>query len=365
MIGEYFEENSSEGIPVSLEFASGFLSIHSKANAKYIRKQWELNKIYDHSLLDEKLIVRYGEKFPFEVLILTELESINVLRGKLPEPKKDNIKDHFKKGGFQGLIYSGLILLILICLSYFFFIPWAKQKVLKEIPMETEVRIGNQIFNGMSSDLKIDTTKSILLNKFYKKLNFPSDYPVKLYVVEEEVINAFALPGGNIVIYAGLLNKLNAYEQLAALIGHELTHVNNRHSLKTITDQISTSISLSMIFGDLSGLEGFVLDQVQSLNQLSYSRSLEEESDLTALKLMYQNGINQDGMLGLLEILKENEGSEIALGFLNSHPLTEERVQYVNDNLLNTEGGNDQLLEHFFNQLLNSKEGASSNLSVP
>jgi len=147
-------------------------------------------------------------------------------------------------------------------------------------------------------------------------------------VVDSDIVNAFALPDGNIVIYTGLLNRMENYEELAGLIGHEATHVNQRHSLKMLCKNLAGYIFISTLLNDVNGIMAVIVDNAHNLNILSYSRNYEREADREGTDLMIQNSINPYGMIKLFERLEEDSKLTIP-ELISSHPITDERIQYI------------------------------------
>src|SRR6185436_227356 len=117
-------------------------------------------------------------------------------------------------------------------------------------------------------------------------LKVDDTYPIRLHVVESDDINAFAMPGGKIFINTGILEKMDSYEELVALLGHEITHVTGRHSLKSICSNAAGSIVLSMMFGGMGGMASGLVSQINEFKNLDYSRDLETEADTEGLQLM-------------------------------------------------------------------------------
>jgi predicted Zn-dependent protease len=225
--------------------------------------------------------------------------------------------------GFFAII--GLII-------YLFFrsvVPWMGEKAAESFPKEYEIQLGEEMFAGMKSSLKIDTAKSAQLQAFYNELGFKVDYPVQLYWVDEPVVNAFAIPGGNVVVYRGIVEKMQRAEELAALLAHEVSHIAFKHSLKGIFRKASNSLWWMIITGGDAGIVGALANQADMLQGLSYGRELESEADKNGVVMMFSSGIDTRGMLDLVNILKREEGDKQAVNFLSTHPIPEIRIQQV------------------------------------
>jgi predicted Zn-dependent protease len=173
----------------------------------------------------------------------------------------------------------------------------------------------------------VDSTGTIELQDFADQLNLSRTYPIRVTLVKSDIVNAYALPGGNIVVYSGILKKIKTPEELAALLSHESTHVNERHSLKSLLRSAANGLIVSILLSDASGITGTLVSNAQTLNGLSYSRSLEKEADQKGMELLLANGVDLEGMRDLMRTLEAEGDVPGSISFLSSHPLTKERIQ--------------------------------------
>ena len=217
----------------------------------------------------------------------------------------------------------------LFLLAYLFLIPWIAVKAAEHFPKEYEISMGKELKDQYLANEKIDSVKTRLLKEYTDQLNFASDYPLEFTVVTSETVNAFALPGGQIVVYSGILKKMKRHEELVALLAHEASHVQFRHSTRSLFRQLSGVLFISFLFGDSGDIAGVVAQQAEQLNNLSYSRDLETEADKEGFKIMQINGFDTQGMPDLLKHISEGNENEDIPGFLSSHPLPEERIKEV------------------------------------
>ncbi len=149
------------------------------------------------------------------------------------------------------------------------------------------------------------------------------DYSVR--VAATDVTNAFALPGGKIVVTTGLIRIVETPEQLAGILAHEIAHVRRRHGLKSIVQSVGTSLLLRAFFGDTSELGEFVIAQARNLEKLRYSRSMESEADRDGFALMQKAGLNPEAMLQFFNRLQSQQQSSIEL--FSTHPVTSRRIE--------------------------------------
>jgi predicted Zn-dependent protease len=160
--------------------------------------------------------------------------------------------------------------------------------------------------------------------------------PYNFQVVNANYVNAYAFPGGSIACTRGILLSLDNEAELAALLGHELGHVNARHT----AEQMSKGMLTQAVVGGLAaeaGTQGAFYGHVASqLGQVSagallasYSRDNERQADALGMEYMVQSGYSAEGMVGLMDMLNsmgKHRPSAIELMFA-THPMSQERYQ--------------------------------------
>jgi len=292
---------------------------------------WDVSKIQLVTYKEDHLILRYGHKDPFEYLELNQSEDIESLRSKVAASSLFSQKSNLKSNTSLLGIFSILIgFVLLLGFSYFYALPSLNQWAANRTPKEWEIKMGDSAIQQFLANEQEDVNKSNILNQFFDSLNISSIYPIKLYVVNDSIINAFAMPGGHIVVYKGILDRMCSYQELVGLLGHELAHIEKQHSLKTIYQTVSSYLMISLIFGDLTGIAAIFVEQANNIKNLSYSRSFELESDQEGLRLMLERNINPQGLLDLFNILKSTHtDNQLQSSFFSTHPLTEERIQII------------------------------------
>lgn len=147
-------------------------------------------------------------------------------------------------------------------------------------------------------------------------------------IIDKDEANAFALPGGRMVVYTGLLRRATAVDQLAGVIGHEIAHVARRHGLRSMIDQAGTMLVVSAVVGDVGGLAG-VLTQGATVALLSaHSRDHERDADAEGARLLAAAGLDPHGLIAFFRLLQAMPGSEspTALAWVSSHPQHGERI---------------------------------------
>ncbi len=169
---------------------------------------------------------------------------------------------------------------------------------------------------------------------FYDSKLFPFQGPI--WVVDLEMQNAFALPGGRIVLTRGFIEKIQSPAELYGVLAHEIQHVQQRHIMKGLIRSSLLTFMWQFALGDFSGL--IVLDPttISKLVSLKYSRAMESEADEKGIEFLNQKGITAVGMADFFRRMQETAGSkkmpklaQQALDFVSTHPGTEDRIQSI------------------------------------
>lgn len=234
-------------------------------------------------------------------------------------------KQLFSSAGAK-LALAGGILLTLFLAAYLWLFPWLGEKAAMSFSKEEEINLGEQMYQSMTPGFTTDEHKTALLNEFYKQLQFKVDYPIQITVVKAPEMNAFAIPGGHIVVYDAILQKMKTPEELAALLAHESSHVALRHSLRNVFRSLARKSFLMFLFGGDSGMLTVAINHADELKGLEYSRSLETEADNRGLQLMFKSKINTQGMLQLMQMLQQESKGPDVPALLSTHPVFDARI---------------------------------------
>jgi beta-barrel assembly-enhancing protease len=149
-------------------------------------------------------------------------------------------------------------------------------------------------------------------------------YRFDVTVVKSDVVNAFALPGGYVVVFTGLMKKAERPEEVAGVLSHELNHVLQRHGLERIVKQLGFIAMASIIVGNQQGLGQMMKQLGVELMTLKFGRAQETEADLTGLQLLYRAKIDPSGMITFFERLAEKDEDRVEL--LSTHPMSSARA---------------------------------------
>ncbi len=213
----------------------------------------------------------------------------------------------------------------------FTFIPWVPDEIDLEFPVDKEIELGEMI---MESTLKkqgfhplenhlVDSAIWVIYKRLEDSLGL-SHFDYRIVVVDNPSVNAFAMPGGNIVVLSGLVAFSESPEEVAAVIAHEMGHVELRH----VTKRLVKELGLAVLFGVLTGTDGVVLSEMSRMLTSSYfDRRQEDEADEFALDLVYRCGINPKALGTLFRRMKSEYGSAEMFEIISTHPATSSRIK--------------------------------------
>jgi predicted Zn-dependent protease len=154
----------------------------------------------------------------------------------------------------------------------------------------------------------------------------------EVQVFDSKQVNAFALPGGKIGVYTGLLKVTKNQDQLAAVIGHEVSHVLAGHSAARVSNEMATQLGVAVV-SSATGLSGDMIGMgANLLLLLPYSRGDESEADVLGQQLMARAGFNPAEASKLWENMAREAG-ESPPEFASTHPSPSTRIADLNNNL--------------------------------
>jgi predicted Zn-dependent protease len=197
------------------------------------------------------------------------------------------------------------------------------------LSIEKEERLGDAyvdliLVNPMFSELeneRIDSAVSVIGDRLEAGLKH-SEYSYNFVVFDSKMINAFTVPGGNILISSGLIGFCDSPEELAAVMAHEMAHVEERHVVSRLIKELGLDILTSgdqFVLGEVTGL----------LTSTSFDRKQEEEADRFAAELLERSYIEPRTLATLFRKLEEETDKELIEHFeiISTHPNFSSRIR--------------------------------------
>jgi predicted Zn-dependent protease len=161
----------------------------------------------------------------------------------------------------------------------------------------------------------------------------PQPYEYRFFVVDDSQLNAFAVPGGSIYFFSGLLERAKSTSEIAGVLGHEIIHIKGRHMARSSGPDAASVLGLLamvLLARSSAGAQaaGVVGQGIAATRQIAYGRQLELEADTLGARYMATAGFDPQGALAFLKTLDEDRAlNPINIpAYLMTHPVTQERV---------------------------------------
>lgn len=315
--GVFFESSS---INYHIEFANLSISVGGASNRFIFFSDSTINSISvytsDKSILKNTILVS-NNKFKQEI-----------------KKSKSTLNTPLK-----GIIVF-LIIITLFITSLYLLKDKMVEGIANQVPISWEKKAGDKLFSTLS--LQYHFIKNDSLKKEFIKVAKPlfcqiekEGYKIDLHFVKDPTINAFALPGGKVIIQTGLIKNAKSWEEVMGVLSHELSHVTKRHHIRGIINNLGVFAILSATVGDVSAIAGTFINMGGELASLSNSRDFEIEADEKGMKYLINAKINPAGLISFFETLEKEEKTildstsvkNIDLSFLSTHPDTKSRIK--------------------------------------
>ena len=231
-----------------------------------------------------------------------------------------------RRGFHFGWAVLGVLVLspLLLVLIFWWQSEWIVGWVVERISPETEQKLGKLVFAQVeaSTPLIKDGAALDAIRDIGTRLTAGSPYTYHWYIAKDPMINAFAMPGGYVVVNAGLIQAADNAEEVAGVLAHEVQHVERRHSLKGLVQNLGWSAAISLALGQIRA-DAWAGVATQ-LGSLKFGRDYEIEADVLGLAALHKARIDANGMLRFFEKLQQKD--EAAITLLSTHPATADRL---------------------------------------
>ena len=174
--------------------------------------------------------------------------------------------------------------------------------------------------------------------------NLPEGIKLTFKVIDDDAtVNAFALPGGNIYVYTGLLKLASNESEVVCVLAHEAAHVTERHVAERLVASQGLDAVLAMALGQKPGLVGQLAQSVVGQGTLiQFTRSQEADADAKGLPYAVRAGYSPEGFVTFFDKLKKDEGAKW-MKWLQDHPLPSERITAAKQRIAKLKGAPDKL----------------------
>ena len=224
-------------------------------------------------------------------------------------------------------------------------LPLAAALVARAVPPDAETALGNQALLAMDASLcapsKLEAERQRELRAAFDTLTSGLDdglrYRLELRSCDRIGPNAFALPGGNIVLTDGLVGIARNSAQISAVLAHEIGHARHHHGLRQALQAAGLAALISALAGDAATMTGLALAMPTLLLQNGYSRDFEDEADTYAFGRLKDIGLSPRDFAEILTLLDEFHSKRLHIeksaagkgdrDYLSTHPATARRIE--------------------------------------
>ena len=243
------------------------------------------------------------------------------------------------KGDRRSARYFSLGVLVVFLIGVvglYYGVRAAGSAAVKAVPISVDKQIGTHSYASLAMGDEVNDPIVVeAMEKIVERLKPHAaieglDFEIK--VIHSDEINAFALPGGKMVIFTGLISEADMPEQVAGVLAHEMAHATLRHGLQRISQSLGLAAAVNLLLGDVQGIVvlGSELFQLASIN--SYSRAQETAADVEGVRMLHEAGIDPLGLAQFFELLKE-QGNDLpdGLEWISTHPDHDARIISVRE----------------------------------
>ena len=251
--------------------------------------------------------------------------------------KRDLHRGTWRKIWTRSAMAIGAVVLML-----FVILPRMADTLATLIPIEREIAFGKSVIAQMEralgatdlGDLRCDGAEGrAALDRMVARLTEGQDlqYDLNVQVFDHEMVNAFAAPGGQVVVMRGLIEDASGPDAVAAVLAHEIGHVEARDATRIALRAAGSAGLLSMVLGDFTGgTIAVVLGE--RIMQASYTREAEAAADVFALDMLNEAGVDSTGMAEFFDHIDGLQGDFKIPEYLSTHPASEARAERARDN---------------------------------
>ena len=235
----------------------------------------------------------------------------------------------------KKIIFQFFVLVALFFGLWFLFgnINWMSAFKIEKLTDDTEIKIGKAVWDlykkteKENKDEKAVNALDSIVDKICSNNNINRE-TIKVHIIIKDDINAFAMPGGHLVVYSGLIKASDNPDELAGVIAHEISHIELDHVMKKLIKEIGLSVLISMTSGNGSA------ETIQKISKLlsssAFDRKLEKEADISAVEYLINAKINPESLAEFLYKLADNKSDEASYeSWLSTHPDSKKRAEYI------------------------------------
>jgi Zn-dependent protease with chaperone function len=316
------------GVPVRLQFLGELLRIEGAGTQDVMAEALEISVT---GFNDDTLLLAWQKEDGTHAVTVADAAAQRALVADAPESIARKLRRGRNAVRYHRGKWNAVIGALVACVLLVLLVWWQSEAITAwiagRVSQETEIAIGEHALAQIETENELtqEGLAAKTVAEIGGRLTAGSRYKYRWYVSNDKEVNAFALPGGIVVVNAGLIAKAGSADELAGVLAHEVQHVELRHTLQQMIHAAGWAAVLAVVLGDVSAITAIVVHQ---LGNLRNSRKLEAQADAEGMKALARAGIPLDGMSGMFKRLQSEESrlGDRTPGLLSSHPATEERI---------------------------------------
>lgn len=276
--------------------------------------------------------------FTISTTDLSLLERMVELGGEAMALRLQHVRKHRASASFWRNVSIGVAsALALGVVALMFAVPWLLSQSIDLLPPSVDRSIGDAS-DASQGEAMTDPRLVQLAEAIVTRLREASPSSVHTYrvrVVQNDDVNAFALPGGSIVVWSGLIRHAENIDQIAGVLAHEIAHVERRHGLRNAAHSVGLMLGmrllLALFIGDVDGFTSLAADLSALALANDYNQDQESEADSDAVVRMHQAGLDPSALASFFRMMAREGIGEVprALNWLSTHPDHDARVEAI------------------------------------
>ena len=217
-------------------------------------------------------------------------------------------------------------------------INWLDIFGLQKINPNAEIIIGDKIWEYLQESEEVDDDSlqlrvlDTMVTRICSANKFAREY-IKIHVLDNNEVNAFASAGGHLIVYNSMFEQCNTPEELAGVLAHEIAHIQENHVSRKLYKEVGLSVIVALTTGNGGGGET-LKKAIQFITSSAYDRKLEKQADLKGIEYLYNANIDPRGLPQFMKTMsKENADLPEFADWFSTHPDTEARIEYMKDEI--------------------------------